>query len=172
MFGCVAELDAASQCAGLRWFEHFVERSFGVRVEVVANQNDLFAVGVTTFQMAGHLLRPVHFRSTLSCGRLTPPRERFGEHEDGSGAGSLILVVDSPSVGFRRRNRLAGFLHQLYGLLVHADHRAIGIVRVFVRFQDVLHVRDKLSIGFRRDDPVLDLAFGHAVFLSVPRTVS
>ena len=72
MLGCVAELDAASQCAGRCRFERFVERSFGVRVEVVANQDDLFAAGVATFQMTSHLLHPVHFRSTLMCGRLTP----------------------------------------------------------------------------------------------------
>ena len=72
MFGCVAELDAASQCTGLCWFERFVERAFGVRVEVVANQDDLFASRVTTFQMTSHLLCPVYFCSTLSGGRLSP----------------------------------------------------------------------------------------------------
>jgi hypothetical protein len=51
----------------------------------------------------------------------------------------------------------------LYGLLVHADHRASGIVRRFVRFQHVLHVRNKLSGGCMQDHPVLDLSPAHAV---------
>ena len=74
MFECVSEVDAANQCAGLCGFECFVKRSFGVRVEVIANQDDLFAIRVVSFQMEGHLLRPAYRCSTLSGGRLTPAR--------------------------------------------------------------------------------------------------
>lgn len=58
MFGCAAEFDAANQCAGLCGFERFVKRSFGVRVEVIANQHDIFTIRVVSFQMEGHLIAP------------------------------------------------------------------------------------------------------------------
>ena len=82
VFRRVAELDATNQfpCPGR--LEHFVEGSLGVRVEVVAHQGDLRAVGVASFQQAGDLQRPVHLRSHLvMClpGLMGPPTER--EHE-------------------------------------------------------------------------------------------
>ena len=42
MFECVSEFAAANQCAGLCGFTCFVKRSFGVRVEVITNQDDLY----------------------------------------------------------------------------------------------------------------------------------
>ena len=34
------------------------------------------------------------------------------------------------------------------------------------------HTHDEFGVGFRRDDPVLDLPLGHLVFFSVRRRVS
>ncbi len=70
----VAELDFANQCTGTGWFKGSVERSLGVRVEIVANQNHLLAGRVTALQQVGHFNRPDHFRFELSSRRLTPAR--------------------------------------------------------------------------------------------------
>jgi hypothetical protein len=69
-------------------------------------------------------------------------------------------------------NRLANFLEQLHGLLVHAEHGARGIVRLFIRLQHFLHAGDELGIGLRRNHPVFELAIRHAVFFNVRRSVS
>ena len=74
-----------------------------------------------------------------------------------------------------RWGRLNGdtrFLQQLHGLLIHTKHRMGGIVGFFIRFEHVFHAGDKLGIGLRRDNPGLGLLLGHAIFLSVRRTVS
>ena len=62
---------------------------------------------------------------------------------------------------------LTCFLDQLYRLLVHTDHRLRWIVRFFVRFKHIFHMRDKLSVTFGRDHSVLDISIGHAIFFSV-----
>jgi hypothetical protein len=45
-------------------------------------------------------------------------------------------------------DRLTRFLDELHWLLIHTDHRLQRIVRLFVCFQHVFHVRDELSVAF------------------------
>ena len=172
VFRRVAELDATNQfpCPGR--LEHFVEGSLGVRVEVVAHQDDLRAVGVASFQQAGDLQRPVHLRTPRPGRRLPPTRQRFAEQEDRGRAGPFVLVVDTPGTVLRGRHRRAGFLDQLHRLLVHAHDGTIRIVGFLIQIQDLFHVRHELGIGLRRDHPVLDPPLGHPVFFSVRRMVS
>jgi hypothetical protein len=47
-----------------------------------------------------------------------------------------------------------------------------GILRGGVGVQHLLHPRHELGVGLGRDDSVLQLVVGLAVFLSVRRTVS
>src|SRR5438445_13824042 len=63
-------------------------------------------------------------------------------------------------------------LQQLDRLLVHTQHGLLWIVGFFVGVEDLFHARHELGILVWRNHPVLDLAFGHTVFLSVLRTVS
>ena len=172
VFRRVAELDATNQfpCPGR--LEHFVEGSLGVRVEVVAHQGDLRAVGVASFQQAGDLQRPVHLRTPGPGGRLPPTRQRFAEQEDRGRAGPFVLVVDTPGTVLRGRHRRAGFLDQLHRLLVHAHDGTIRIVGFLIQIQDLFHVRHEFGIGLRRDHPVLDFPLRHPVFFSVRRMVS
>jgi len=46
MLGCIMEFDPPNQRAGTLRLEHFVERTFGVGIEIVTNQEYFFAVGV------------------------------------------------------------------------------------------------------------------------------
>ena len=172
VFRRVAELDATNQfpCPGR--LEHLVEGSLGVRVEVVAHQGDLRAVGVASVQEAGDLQRPVHLRTPGPGGRLPPTRQRLAEQEDRGRAGPFVLVVDTPGTVLRGRHRRAGFLDQLHRLLVHAHDGTIRIVGFLIQIQDLFHVRHELGIGLRRDHPVLDFPPGHPVFFSVRRMVS
>ena len=94
------------------------------------------------------------------------------EHEDRCRACPLVLVIDAPGTVRRRRDRLAGFVDQLHGLLVHAHHRSLGVVRTLARFQNLFHARRKFGVGLGRDHPILHLAPGDAVSFSVRFTVS
>ena len=135
--------------------EHLVEGSLGVRVEVVAHQGDLLAVGVASFQQAGDLQRPVHLRTPRPNRRLPPTRQRFAEQEDRGRAGPFVLVVDTPRTVLRGRHRRAGFLDQPHRLLVHAHDGTLRIVGFLIQVQDLFHARHELGIGLRRDHPVV-----------------
>ncbi len=85
---------------------------------------------------------------------------------------AFVFVVDALGVLLGRGDRHAGLANQLHGLLVHAHHRAVGIVSFFVGLQHFLHVRNELAVRIGRDHPILDLSLRHTVFFSVCRTVS
>ena len=171
-FGVCAELDATNELPCPGRLEHFVEGALGVRVEVVAHQGDLLAVGVASFQQAGDLQRPVHLPAPGPGRRLPPTRQRFAEQEDRGRAGPFVLVVDTPGTLLRGRHRRTGFPDQLHRLLVHAHDGTIRIVGFLIQVQDLFHVRRELGIGLWRDHPILDFPPRHAVFLSVRRMVS
>ena len=61
---------------------------------------------------------------------------------------------------------------QLLTGLVHTDDGSEGVVRAFVDLQDVLHLPNKLGVGFGRDAPRLDQPGLELVFFSVRRMVS
>lgn len=65
--------------------------------------------------------------------------------------------------------RCAGLVLQLHRLLVHAQHRVLLVVQPGIGFRDPFHGRCELGVGFRRDDPVLELAPANAVLLAFAR---
>ena len=172
VFRRVAELDATNQfpCPGR--LEHCVEGALRVRVEVVADQGDLRAVGVATFQQAGDLQRPVRLRTPSPGRRLPPTGQRLAEQEDRGRASPFVLVIDPARPLPGGGNRRTCFPDQLHRLLIHAHDRARRVVRLRVGVEDLFHVRHELRIGLRRDHPVLDFPPRHPVFFSVLRTVS
>src|SRR5260370_26369670 len=96
----------------------------------------------------------------------------YGEHEDVGRPGPFVLVVHPSAMFACCRDRRACLLEQLDRLLVHAQHRTRRIVRHGVGVQHLLHCRNELGVGLRRDDPVLALPIRHAVFFRVRRRVS
>ncbi len=142
------------------------ERPFRMRVQVVADEDHLVALPVTTIEQPGHFECPIHLRLRLPRRCHPPSREGFGEHENLRGARPLVLVIDAPGMLRGGRDGLSGLLDQLHGLLVHTEHRARWIIRFCVGFQHLLHVGHEFGIGFRRNDPVFDLAIRHSVFLA------
>src|SRR3954447_37310 len=120
----------------------------------------------------GHFERPVDLGPMLTGSCLSKARQRFGEHEDARRAVAFVFVIDPLRVLARRGDRHLRFLQQLHRLLVHAEHRLLGIIRFRISLEHVFHVGHELGILVRRNHPVLDLALGHAIFFSVLRTVS
>src|SRR5262245_53752464 len=62
----------------LGW-ERFVARPLGRRVEVIAHQGHLRASSIACLQPLGDFARPVDCGTTLTGGRLSKARPRFGE---------------------------------------------------------------------------------------------
>jgi len=79
----------------IAWFKCLVKRSFRVRVQVVAHQNDLFTLLVSTIEQPRHFDCPIHFclRRTRRC--LSPARKSLREHEDARCARSLVFVINT-----------------------------------------------------------------------------
>ena len=127
---------------------------------------------VTTVEQPGHFECPIDLRLRLPRGRHPPSGEGLGEHENLGRARPLVLVIDPPGMLRGGLDRPSGLLDQLHGLLVHAEHRARGILRFCVGFQHFFHVGHELAIGLGRNDPVFDLAIRHSVIFNVRRTVS
>ena len=174
VLGCVTEHDAANQRPRPLRLKPFVESAFRfrVRVEVVADHNDLGARCVTALEQPGDLLCPIAFRAPWAGRGLAPSRQRLAEHEHRRRTGTFVFVVDParaiPGGGHRR----TGLPDQLYRLFVHAEHRTIAIQGPSVGLEHLFHMRRKFGVSVRRDHPVGDLALAHPVFFSVRRSVS
>ena len=172
VLGCVAEHGTANQRPRLFRLKPFVESTFRVRVEVVADQDDPGARCVTAIEQPGDLLCPIAFRPARAGRGLPPSRQRFAEHEHRCRTGTFVFVVDParaiPGGGYRRTS----LPDQLYRLFVHAEHRTIGIQGSSVGLEHLLHMRRKFGVSVRRDHPVGDLPLAHPVFFSVRRSVS
>ena len=71
VLGRVAEVDPLDGRPRLLRLEHLVERSFGVRVEVVANECHFLAIGIARVQQVSDFLRPIGFGPMLPSGGLS-----------------------------------------------------------------------------------------------------
>ena len=114
----VVELALAHQRSCSCRLERFVEGALGVRVEIVANDNHFFALGVATFNQARHLNRPIHFGLLLPNGDLSPLGQRFSEHEDIGNFRTFVFVVDAFGVLLCCGNRALDLLDQLNGFML------------------------------------------------------
>ena len=147
----------------------FVESAFGVRVEVVADHNDLGARCVTALEQPGDLLCPIAFRAAWAGRGLAPSRQRLAEHEHRRRTGTFVFVVDPARAIAGGGHRRTGLADQLYRRFVHAQHRTIAIQGPSVGLEHLLHMRRKFGVSLRRDHPVGDLALAHPVFLELYR---
>lgn len=165
MFGRVTEGEPSQIRSRLLRRKSLVERSFGVRVQIVADERDSFAGGIARIQQAGNLVGPIHFGPPLTGSRLSEPRQGFGKHEDARRAVAFVLVVNAFAVFLRRCNRRSSLLKQLDGLFVHAQHGMFRVVGFGVGFEHLFHASHELGVLLGRNHPVLDLPLRHAVFL-------
>src|SRR6266700_4001865 len=172
MLGRVAKLQALHNLSGLLRRKCFVERSFGVCVQIVADQNHLFRFGITTAQQLLNLDGPINLGPLLAHLHFAPTRKRLAEHEDACRPCAFVFIVHTSRMIPCRRHRNASFLEKLHRLLVHTNHRTARIVGLGIGFQHFFHAGDEFTIGLGRNHPVRDLASRHAVFLSVRRTLS
>src|SRR5712692_4115997 len=103
---------------------------------------------------------------------MAPSLKRRGKHAHAGRARAFVCIVDTARMVRGGGDWPASFLQQLHRLFVHAHHRKPRVIRLRVCLQHVFHARDKFAVGFRGDDPVLNLARRHAVFFRVFLSVS
>jgi hypothetical protein len=172
VFRRVAEVEAFDVGSRPLRCTRFLAGAFGVRVEVVANEGHLCAVGIARVQHLGDFDRPVSFGPPSAGGRLPEARQRFGEHENAGRAIAFICIIDTLAMLLRRCDRHPRLLEQRDGLFVHAQHGMLRIVGRRVGCKHFCHASHALSILLRRHPPVGDLPLRHAVFFRTLRTVS
>lgn len=122
-----------------------------MRVEIVQHQSHLLAARAFPLHHGSHLQRAVRFVRRSRA----PAAQGLAEHEDRGRADPLGLLVHSLRVLPRRPQWLAGLLHQLRWLLIHADHRVlhIGEPHAAARVVDrVGSVNGELQLGWNLND--------------------
>src|SRR6266436_5878976 len=172
VLGRVPTLEPPDQLPCPHRVKRLVKRAHRVRVYIVADHEHFVRLRVTRPQQGLHLYRPIHLGALPPHADMAPSLQRLGKHEHAGRACAFVLVVDTPGMVLRGGEGHAGFLQPLHRLFVHAHHGKPRVIRLRVRLSHVFHARDKFAVGGRRDDPVLNLARGHAVFFSIFLRVS
>ena len=97
---------------------------------------------------------PVHLRAPRPGRGCPPTLQRLAKQEDGGCAGPLLLLVRHALWGLLcRRSRGPCCAHQLYRLLVHADHRLVRIIAARIGLQQFLHRRHECRVCKRSSRP-------------------
>jgi hypothetical protein len=171
MLRCVHELDPPYVSSRFVGNEGLIEGTFGMRVEVVTDQVDSRGLSVPCLQQVDDFMRPIDLGSMRSSDCLPETGQRFGEQEEPCCSFTFVFVVHSFGVLGGRRDGDVSLTNQLHRLLVPTDRGAVGILGFMTGFQHLLHLRDEPGVSLGRNRPVLDPPLGHAIFLSVCRTV-
>ena len=98
-------------------------------------------------------LREVDACQTLGHFDMTPGRERLKHHEQVGDAATSILEIKPSRLSWFHRNRLTRFGNQLLRRFVKTNDRSRFARPTFIDLKYVLHCRDELGAGLRRDHP-------------------
>ncbi len=104
-FRGVAELDPVHQLSN----SFRIKRLLGVRMQIVAHENHLFAASISSLEDACHFHGPVDFRFGHPDSHLSPTREWFREHENIGSPRPFIFVINTLGVFGRSGNWCPGF---------------------------------------------------------------
>ena len=132
VFGRVAPFEAFDQTPGLGGGKGFVERSSGVSVEIVLDEDDRFGLREVdvgeVFQNVGII------DGGAEVGDLdkAPAFERCRHHEQVGHPVAGVFVIDAGRKPRPHRHRRARFGDELLGGLVQTNHRAVRIARPLV----------------------------------------
>src|SRR5680860_1328729 len=112
-------------------------------------------VGVVHAEQFLDLPGPVQAGPTRQGVRPTPPGQGFDPHEDRAGPMPHVLAVLTQVAPRCGRDRVAGVVEELVGLLVHTDHRTHRVMDPGVDTQHVFHPGRELRVRLRWDGPAL-----------------
>lgn len=125
-----------------------------VRIQVVADKNDLSRVWEVLIYKLFDFLRPVRLAAMCTDCHPSPAFMRSREHEAAAGAVSDVFMVNSlRMVVGRQVDCLSRIVVKFNGLLIHADQRPQRISRAGIHFKHILHMGHERGVLFRRDAP-------------------
>ena len=92
--------NTANSKSSFSGFEGFVERAWGMRVEVVQNYPDLQCLGEIPIDQSFHLVSKILFGAPVGHRHVTPTLPRAKEHKEIRRAFAVVvIVIASPSTG-------------------------------------------------------------------------
>ena len=113
-----------------------------------------------------HALGVVFGRSPLGDLDLAPRSVRVEDDEEIDGAVAAVLVIVALALARLCRDRLAHLADELDRAFVEADHRPLGVRRLGIEVENVLHAGDVFAIDLRNAPhvlaPGLEVVFGQA----------
>ena len=108
MLGGVPDLDFIGQSVYLFWRECGVERTFCVRVEVIADQRDLLGFGEHPVKLFADC-RKICFFAMRHHQTFTQPSDWLADHHDFSYVAALVFTILTPRPSWRPRYGFAHF---------------------------------------------------------------
>lgn len=139
------EADAFHKTLGFLLTKRLMERTFVVRIQVIANDVDHFCFNIIFFNKVFDELREISFCSSVGDRDFSPTAFGLDSAKDISGSASAILVIASsrgmPCHGEHR----SCVLDDLFALLINTDNGFPRIVRQGVHIQQMLHPFNKLA---------------------------
>ena len=172
MFRGVVPFDSSGNAVRLYRIERFVQRSRGVGVEVVADQNNALRIAVARIRQPLDEVSEVLACASLGDLDAAPAGKRFEGDEDLGRSVTHVFAVGLPRRARSQGKGLTDFADQLLAKLVHADHGPGRVVGSSVRVQDIFHVRHEGGVCLRRNHPLLPEPRLDLVFFSVRQTVA
>lgn len=155
MDGREMELHFRTQPSGFGRLQVLVEGRWVMRAEVVHDQPDALGIGVTLVNERLDEPDLIFGGPAIYHPNGPPAHQRFRGQKQVLGSASLVVVVglgDCPRFGWRG---VVDLRDQLRRVLVKTNDRPLGIVRLVVQAEHLLHMIDELGVLFGWNHPLL-----------------
>src|SRR5262249_42492137 len=171
MLGRMMDLQFARNPSRFTRIEYFVEHAQRMCVQLI--HHDPYQIGIRKMDInqVFETMCDIQDRAARRHFDMTPAALWADEHKQVAGAFALVFIIMTFRMPRAGCDDGAQFADQLVWALVKAHARTLGIFRLGIQIQHILHMIDKFGTH-GRDDPLLDLPRLKNVFLSVRRTVS
>ena len=156
----------------LRRIKGFIQRSFGVGMQIVHHEANRLHVGIMLVNQFFDQVRPIHFCSLRSDFGLPLTCEWLKSDKHVCRPIPLVLCVIPSWLARLRWERRTNFPHQLSRHVVHTHLGTLRVIRCFIDIEDFFHVTDQGSILLWWKAPFLLLPGLKCTFLKVRRMVS
>src|SRR5215468_2921305 len=172
VLGCVMQFDLIQEPTCLFRRERLVEARAVMGVQVVLNQADSLGLGVINVHQLPDAFGIVPPSTVFRHLNMTPPPQRFAQHQLVADTFPLILIIDPGRLTPARPLCWSHFAEQLLARFIEAHHGIARIVRQPIGLQHILHAPDELGIRLGGDTPGLDDPGLDVIFFSACHTVT
>ncbi len=132
VFGGIMDLSFICYAFRLRGIKCFIQRCFGVGIEMVHRQADSLHVRRMLINKFLDKICPINFCPLLSDFSIPLTSQWFKSDKNVCGPISLLLCVISQRLSRLRRERSTNFAHQLGRHCIHTHLGTLSVVRFFI----------------------------------------